>query len=100
MSVTIEQDLKEILNKFEQKIDKISEDLQTRFDKVDERLTKIEVGQAEIKGDIKALDERIKGVDERLKSVKFINRSVVVGLVLALTAGFLKLFFPGFSSNP
>lgn len=67
MSVTIEQDLKEILNKFEQN---------------------------------KALDERIKGVDERLKSVEFINRSVVVGLVLALTAGFLKLFFPGFPSNP
>jgi chromosome segregation ATPase len=51
--------------------------MDARFEKVDrqlteinQRLTKLEVGQAELSGDIKALDERlsgdIKALDERL----------------------------------
>ena len=55
----IETDLAEVLGQINQKLDKI-----------DERLNRLEVGQAEIKGQIKAVDERLSGqiktVDERL----------------------------------
>jgi peptidoglycan hydrolase CwlO-like protein len=57
MSITIEQDLKEILAKLDQKLDDIQKDI------VD-----LKVGQTEIKGEIKALGERINGLDERVKS--------------------------------
>jgi len=59
MTVTIESDLKEILGK----IDK-------RLERMEGQLNKLEVGQAELKGDIKTLDERLSGqiktLDERL----------------------------------
>ncbi|ELS02206.1 hypothetical protein Xen7305DRAFT_00019190 [Xenococcus sp. PCC 7305] len=116
----IETDLAEVLGQINQKLDKI-----------DDRLNKLEVGQAELKGDIKALDEKlsgqIKSVDEKLsgqiKSVdeklsgqiktldtkveqmdkrianqEFIpirgqvNRGVVVGLILVILGGAVKLF--------
>ena len=56
---TIQTDLAQILNKLDGKIDRI-----------DERLGKLEIGQVEIKGEIKATDERLSGqiktLDERL----------------------------------
>lgn len=87
MSVTIEQDLKEILAKIDQKLDGLQKDI------VD-----LKVGQTEIKGEIKTLGERINGLDERVKSQDFINRGILVGLILAILGGLAKLF--GFVGNP
>jgi chromosome segregation ATPase len=87
MSITIEQDLKEILAKLDQRLDDIQKDI------VD-----LKVGQTEIKGEIKALSERINGLDERVKSQDFINRGILVGLILAILGGLAKLF--GFVGNP
>ena len=53
MSVTIEQDLKDILGKIDQKLDGLQKDI------VD-----LKIGQTEIKGEIKTLSERINGIDE------------------------------------
>jgi hypothetical protein len=81
-----------------------------RFEKVDrqltemnQRLTKLEVGQAELSGDIKALDERLSGeiktlegkvdgLGKRLDNQEFLNRGVVVAVLAALIAGTAKLF--------
>ncbi len=55
----IQTDIAEVLGQINHKLDSMSE-----------RLSKLEVGQAEIKGEIKAIDERlsgqIKNVDEKL----------------------------------
>lgn len=87
MSVTIEQDLKEILSKIDQKLDSLQKDI------VD-----LKVGQTEIKGEIKTLNEKINGLDERMKNQDFISRGIIVGLILAILGGLAKLF--GFVSNP
>ena len=87
MSVTIEQDLKEILSKIDQKLDGLQKDI------VD-----LKIGQTEIKGEIKTLSERINGVDERVKNQDFISRGILVGLILAILGGLAKLF--GFAGNP
>ncbi|MGB5593067.1 MAG: hypothetical protein WBM62_03405 [Crocosphaera sp.] len=50
----------------------------------------------ELKGEMKTLSTEVKGIGKRLDTQEFINRSVVVGFVLALTAGGIKLFFPNF----
>ena len=47
---TIQTDLSQILNKLDSKIDKL-----------DEKINKLQIGQTEIKGDIKTLDERLSG---------------------------------------
>jgi predicted nuclease with TOPRIM domain len=75
-----------------------------RFDKIDERLNRLEIGQARLEervtGEVKALEAKVDGLGKRLDTQEFINRSVFVGLVLAIAAGVVKLFFPGFPNNP
>ena len=44
------------------------------------------------------LDEKITGIDKRLDNQEFINRGILVGIILALFAGVVKLF--GFFPNP
>jgi septal ring factor EnvC (AmiA/AmiB activator) len=69
---TIETDLSEILKE-------IRQDLKS----IDSRLSKIEIGQAEIKGDIKALDTKVEQLDKRVANQEFLNRGVFIGLLLA-----------------
>ena len=100
VTYSLEEILKEINGKldkmdekFETKLDKIDEKFETKFDKIEERLTKIEVGQAEIKTEI-------KGINKRLDSQEFINRSIAIGVIVALVTGVVKLFFPNFLNLP
>ncbi|WP_414574700.1 hypothetical protein [Anabaena sp. CCY 9402-a] len=85
--ITVTYSLEEILGQINQKLDVLQKDI-----------TDIKIGQikleAELKGEIKALETEVKGIGKRLDTQEFINRSVVVGFVLALTAGAIKLFFP------
>jgi len=98
MTTTIETDLKEILGK-----------LDNHLERIDNRLSNLELNQTEIKGEIKILDEKlsgqisildekITGIDKRLDNQEFINRGILVGIILALFAGVVKLF--GFFPNP
>jgi chromosome segregation ATPase len=93
METNFEQRLERMEINFEQRFNKIDD----KFDKVDERLNKLEVSQVEIKGEIKTLNEKVAGIDTRLKNQEFINRSIFVGLLLALLGGAAKLF--GFAGN-
>ncbi|GBF54202.1 phosphomannomutase [Microcystis sp. 0824] len=76
--------------------------IEGKIDKIDERLTKVEIGQSEIRGDIKALDERltteIKGLTTRVAYQEFTNRGIFIALVVAILGGAAKLF--GFFPNP
>ncbi len=88
----IQTDLAQILNKLDGKIDRI-----------DDRLGKLEIGQVEIKGEIKALDERLLGeikaldakteqLNTRVGNVEFGIRGVLVGIAVAVLGG-LAMFF-------
>ncbi len=95
--------------------------MDARFEKVDrqlteinQRLTKLEIGQAELSGEMKALDEKLSGeiktlderlsgeikslegkvdgIGKRLDNQEFLNRGVVVAVLAALIAGAAKLF--------
>lgn len=76
--------------------------IESKIDKIDERLTKVEIGQSEIRGDIKVLDERltteIKGLTTRVAYQEFTNRGIFIALVVAILGGAAKLF--GFFPNP
>ncbi|MCZ8224701.1 MAG: hypothetical protein O9324_12310 [Microcystis sp. LE19-84.1B] len=61
---TVTYSLDVVLKEIKDSIKEVSQ----KFDKIDERLTKVEIGIADIKGDIKVLDEKIEGIDNRLRS--------------------------------
>ena len=94
----IQTDIAEVLGQINQKLDRI-----------DDRLTKIEVGQAEIKGDLKAIDEKLSGqikaldtkveqLDKRVGNQEFTNRGVLIGLIVVILGGAAKFF--GMVGNP
>jgi predicted nuclease with TOPRIM domain len=112
---TIEIDLGKILERIEQNIAdfrKETEQNLTDFRKeladfrkeMNQRLTSLEIGQARLEerltGEIKTVNAKLDGLGKRLDTQEFINRSVMVGLLLAITAGVVKLFFPDFPGNP
>ncbi|MCZ8244134.1 MAG: DUF4164 family protein [Microcystis sp. LE19-131.1A] len=84
----------------DQKFESLQKDFNQKFDKLDERLNKLEVGQAK-------LTEKVEGIDNRLKSVEGTQKNQVWTLIILLasavaygaakptaTAGW-KVFFSG-----
>lgn len=82
MSVTIESDLKDILNKIDAKLDILSRDVAEIRQK---DLVELKVGQAR-------LEEKVDGLSKRMDNQEFISRGVLIGLIVAILGGFAKLF--------
>ncbi len=96
--ITIIHSLEEVLGQINQKLDKLQEDvteIKIGQVKLEEKLETLET---ELKREIKALSSEVQGIRKRLDTQEFINRSVVIGFVLAISAGAVKLFFPTFPS--
>lgn len=91
MSIQIESDLVKILEKIESKIDKLDEKFEGKFTKIEERLLEIEKSQVR-------LEEKVEGLSKRVDDRAFINKGVLVGLIIAIAGGAAKLF--GFVGNP
>ena len=105
----IQTDLAEVLGQINQKLDKLSTDV-----------TELKVGQVEIKGDIKTVDEKLSGqikavdeklsgqikaldtkveqLDKRVGNQEFTNRGVLIGLIVVILGGAAKFF--GMVGNP
>ncbi|WP_013324232.1 DUF4164 family protein [Gloeothece verrucosa] len=98
----IDDRLNEKIDRFDQnineKIDKLDERLNEKIERFDQRLNNLEIGQAEIKGDIKALDEKIQGLSKRLETQEWINRGLLITLIVVILGG-LALGFR-WVSNP
>ncbi|MFM7440259.1 MAG: hypothetical protein ACKO2V_16960 [Snowella sp.] len=69
MAIPIETDLKDILTKIDNRLDRMENDL-----------TEIKINQSETRGEIKVLDEKITGIGKRLENQEFIGRSIAVKL--------------------
>jgi len=100
---TLTYTLEEILSRFEQKMDRQFAEINQKIDrqfaevnqkleKIDDRLNKLEIGQAELSGEIKTLDEKVSGIGKRLDNQEFINRGILVSVIIALLGGAAKLF--------
>jgi hypothetical protein len=63
-----------------------------------EEANDLKLGQAEIKGEIKALDTKVEQLDKRIGNSELTNRGVLIGLIVVILGGAAKLF--GFVSNP
>lgn len=72
--MNIEFDIKEILIRLETKVDKLTEDVSS------------------LKGEVKALEAKVEGIAKQIDTQEFINRGVIIGLILAVLGGFAKVF--------
>jgi hypothetical protein len=99
---TITYTLEDVLERFEQKMDRqfaeVNQKMDRQFAEVNKQFAEVnkqfaEVNQkVELSGEIKTLDEKINGIDKRLDNQEFLNRGVLVALIVALIAGAAKLF--------
>lgn len=78
---TIETDIAEILK-----------DLQSGQKEVLKEISDMKVSLEGLKGDIKVLNTSIRELDKRVSNQEFTNRGVLIGLILALLGGAVKLF--------
>ena len=96
------------------KLEDILVGIQKDLKDIREDLTDLKVSQVEIKGEIKALDEKLSGqvknldeklsgqgktldekvtgIGKRLENQEFLNRGILAALIVALIAGAAKLF--------
>jgi lipid II:glycine glycyltransferase (peptidoglycan interpeptide bridge formation enzyme) len=88
MSVTIDQDLKDILNKLDQRFDKLEQKLETiQKDTVD-----LKIGQTDIRGELKTLDTKCDQIEKRISNQEFYNRGILSGLILIILGSAIKFF--------
>ena len=110
MSLTIETELKDIFTKIDQ-----------RLERMEQSINELKLGQVEIKGEIKSLDEKLSGkinnLDEKLSgkintldvkveglstrvgNQEFLLRTIVGGLVLIILGGAARMLW-SFPANP
>jgi len=99
---TVTYSLEVVLTRIEGKIDSYQKDVSQKFDKIEERLTKLEIGQSELKGDIKALDSKVIETEKRINDLNGrlnITSNAFLGIVGILVTGILGIhgkivFFP------
>ncbi|MFM2380616.1 MAG: hypothetical protein RLZZ143_3199 [Cyanobacteriota bacterium] len=80
---TVTYSLETVLTRIEGKIDSLQRD-------VNERLTKLEIGQSEIRGDIKALDSKVMEIEKRIDDLNArvnISNNGFLGIVKILVTG-------------
>jgi chromosome segregation ATPase len=98
----------------EVKLEDILAKIDSRLENIENGLTDLKISQVEIKGEIKALDEKLSGqvktldeklsgqvktldekvtgIGKRLENQEFLNRGILAALIVALIAGAAKLF--------
>jgi transketolase len=82
----------EVNQKMDKQFAEVNQKMDKQFAEVNQKLVKLEIAQTELSGEIKTLDEKVIGIGKRLDNQEFINRGVLVALIVALIAGAAKLF--------
>jgi predicted RNase H-like nuclease (RuvC/YqgF family) len=81
MSLTIETDLKDIFNKIDQ-----------RLERMEQGQNELKLSVSELKGEIKALDIKVDGLSTRVGNQEFLFRGIFGGLLLIILRGVAKMF--------
>ena len=103
MSLIVETDLKEILNRIDQKLDSVQRDvpdlklgiaeLKGEIKIVDERLSgQIKNVDERLSGQISTLDTKVEGLSTRIQNQEFTSRAILGGLLLIVLGDAAKMF--------
>ena len=75
-------------------INLVDEKLSAQINLVDEKLSaQINLVDEKLSGQIGLVDEKVSGLGKRLEFQEFINRSILVGLILLVLGGAAKYFW-------
>ena len=90
-SMSVTYSLEDILKQINQKLDNLQKEMtEIKIELVETR--------GELKGKIKALDEKVEGLSKRIDNQEFVNRGILVALVVAILGSAAKLL--GWVGNP
>lgn len=82
--IAVTYSLEEVLSQINQKLDNLQKDV-----------TDIKVGQARLEAKLEGVEQKLEakidGLSKRLDFQEFVNRGVIIGLILALLGGLAKL---------
>lgn len=80
------------------KLEDVLVSIQKDLKEIRDDLTDLKVSQAEIRGDIKVIDEKVTGIGKRLENQEFVSKGILGGLLLIVLGGAAKYF--GFVPKP
>ncbi|MDJ0843858.1 shikimate dehydrogenase [Crocosphaera sp.] len=87
----------DILKRIEDKLDSNHKEVNQKFDKINERLTNLEVGQAQLTEKVNGIDKRLEKVESTqdilVKEVSDLKgvKSLIIPIIVAVTTAFLTL---------
>ncbi|MGK7959699.1 shikimate dehydrogenase [Crocosphaera sp.] len=87
----------DILKRIEDKLDSNHKEVNQKFDKINERLTNLEVGQAQLTEKVNGIDKRLEKVESTqdilVKEVSDLKgvKSLIIPILVAVTTAFLTL---------
>ncbi len=87
----------DILKRIEDKLDSNHKEVNQKFDKINERLTNLEVGQAKLTEKVNGIDQRLEKVESNqdilVKEVSDLKgaKSLIIPIIVAVTTAFLTL---------
>ncbi|MGK7878514.1 MAG: DUF4164 family protein [Crocosphaera sp.] len=90
-------DLEYILKKIDEKLDKMEESSTQRFEKLESKLDGIQKDITDLKVGQAKLEEKVDGLGKRLDYQEFINRGVIIGLIVTVLGSLAKML--GFIGN-
>ncbi|MDX1978270.1 MAG: hypothetical protein SFT94_11425 [Pseudanabaenaceae cyanobacterium bins.68] len=86
-------EIKALDQKLSGEIKTLDEKLSGEIKTLDEKLSgEIKTLDEKLSGEIKTLDQKVSGVGKRLDNQEFINRGILVSVIIALLGGAAKLF--------
>lgn len=93
MSLTIETELKDVLAKIDQRLERIEQGQNELKLDVSELNGEVKNLRTELKGEIKTLDTKVDGLSIRVSNQELLLRTIVGGLVLIILGGAIKMFW-------
>ncbi len=91
-NIQIETDLKDILNKLDQKLDQMDSKFEQRLEKLSAEVVELKVGQSEIKGELKALRTDVSNNQENIREIKGSQKAQIwtlIGILITAVGGFI-----------
>ncbi|MGK7894402.1 MAG: hypothetical protein AB4372_12455 [Xenococcus sp. (in: cyanobacteria)] len=88
----IQSDQKRMFQEIQSDQKSMWKEMQSGQKEILKEISDIKLEIADVKGDIKSLNTKVEQLDKRIGNQEFTNRGVLVGLILLVLGGVIKLF--------
>jgi septal ring factor EnvC (AmiA/AmiB activator) len=92
MSLIVETDIKEILEKIDRKFDAFAEKVERRLNSLEQDVSTIKTGITRLESDFKVANLKVDGIYKRLDNQEFTSRAILASLMLIVIGGFVKMY--------